>query len=44
VICPLHAHQFNLETGSGGEPDECVRVYGVQEISGNIILNTEASR
>ena len=39
VICPLHAHQFNLETGSGGEPEECIRVFGVQEIAGNIILN-----
>jgi nitrite reductase (NADH) small subunit len=41
VICPLHAHQFNLETGCGGEADECVAVYGVQESNGNIVLNTE---
>ena len=38
VICPLHAHQFNLETGSGGEPEECVKVFAVQETDGNIIL------
>ena len=40
VICPLHAHQFNLETGCGGETDECLTVYGVQEINGNIVLSS----
>ena len=43
VICPLHAHQFNLETGCGGEADECVALYRVQEISGNIVLNMDSS-
>jgi nitrite reductase (NADH) small subunit len=43
VICPLHAHQFNLETGCGGEAGECVEVYGVQESNGNIVLNTETA-
>ena len=38
VICPLHAHQFNLETGCGGETEECLKVYNVQEINGNIML------
>jgi nitrite reductase (NADH) small subunit len=41
VICPLHAHQFNLETGCGGEPTETLEVYGVQEVGGNIVLNME---
>ena len=39
VICPLHAHQFNLETGCGPDGTECVEVYSVQEINGNIVLN-----
>jgi nitrite reductase (NADH) small subunit len=42
VICPLHAHQFNLETGCGGEPTETLEVYGVQEVEGSIVLNVEA--
>ena len=41
VICPLHAHQFNLETGCGGEAEERVEVYAVQEIEGSIVLNIE---
>ena len=44
VICPLHAHQFNLETGCGGEAEECLAVYGVQEVAGNILLNVEVGR
>jgi nitrite reductase (NADH) small subunit len=41
VICPLHAHQFNLETGTGSELDECVQVYAVQEANGDILLHLE---
>ena len=41
VICPLHAHQFNLETGTGNEPGECVQVYAVQEVNGDILLSLE---
>jgi len=39
VICPLHAHQFNLEDGCGGESEESLKVYGVQEINGNIVVS-----
>jgi nitrite reductase (NADH) small subunit len=39
VICPLHAHRFNLENGTGSEPGECVKVYGVKELEGEIVLN-----
>lgn len=39
VICPLHAHQFNLESGAGAEAMECVRTYRVQEIDRNVVLN-----
>jgi nitrite reductase (NADH) small subunit len=38
IICPLHGHQFNLETGAGSEPAECVRVFAVKEDGGDIIL------
>jgi len=41
VICPLHAHQFDLETGCGGETTECVSAYRVQEMNGSIVLNMD---
>lgn len=41
IICPLHAHQFNLETGCGGETEECLDVYGVEELNGNIVVSLE---
>jgi nitrite reductase (NADH) small subunit len=39
VICPLHAHRFNLEDGAGSEPGECVKVYGIKELNGEILLS-----
>ena len=39
VICPLHAHRFNLEDGTGSEPLECVKVYRVEELRGEILLS-----
>ena len=39
VICPLHAHKFDLETGVGSEPHECVKVYAVREEGGEILLS-----
>jgi nitrite reductase (NADH) small subunit len=44
IICPLHAHQFNLETGVGPEPAECVRVFAVQEVAGDILLRLNGNR
>jgi nitrite reductase (NADH) small subunit len=41
VICPLHSHQFNLQTGSGSEARECVHVYDVEECGGNLMLHIE---
>ena len=41
VICPLHAHQFDLETGAGGDTKECVAIYAVQESHGQILLSLE---
>ena len=43
VICPLHAHQFNLETGCGSETEQ-VEVFGVSEVNGNIVLNVEGGK
>ena len=39
VICPLHAHRFNLKTGAGSEPDECVQVHRVKDLDGEILLH-----
>ena len=44
VICPLHAHQFNLETGCGGVEEERLEVFSVQEVAGNIVLNLEGGQ
>ncbi len=38
VICPLHAHRFNLEDGTGSEPGECVKVHRVKDLDGEILL------
>jgi nitrite reductase (NADH) small subunit len=38
VICPLHAHKFDLATGQGSEPGECVKTYFVSEANGEILL------
>lgn len=38
VMCPLHAHKFDLETGEGSEPGECVTVYTVSEADGEVLL------
>ena len=39
VICPLHAHKFDLATGTGSEPGECVKIFPVRELNGEILLN-----
>lgn len=38
VICPLHSHKFNLETGAGSELHECLRVHRVKNVDGKIEL------
>jgi len=38
VICPLHAHHFDLETGTGGDAAECVQTYSVEEADGKLLL------
>lgn len=39
VICPLHAHKFDLETGEGSEKGECVKTYKVEAAKGEILLH-----
>lgn len=38
VICPLHSHKFELATGNGSEPHECVKTYAVREVNGEVLL------
>jgi nitrite reductase (NADH) small subunit len=38
VICPLHAHKFDLANGQGSEPGECVKTYSVSEANGELLL------
>lgn len=39
VICPLHAHKFNLATGQGNEDGECVKTFSVRTVNGEILLD-----
>ena len=39
VICPLHSHRFDLKDGAGSEPGECVRVYAVKVMDGEIVIS-----
>jgi nitrite reductase (NADH) small subunit len=38
VICPLHGHKFDLATGAGSEPHECVKTYSVECRDGDVLL------
>jgi nitrite reductase (NADH) small subunit len=42
VICPLHAHQFNLESGEGSE-SECVQTFAVEEFNGELLVSFEGA-
>lgn len=39
VICPLHAHKFDLQSGTGSEAGECVKVFAVCELRGELLLS-----
>ena len=41
VICPLHAHKFDLCTGQGPNPEECLRTYEVRDVKGEILLSLQ---
>ncbi len=36
VVCPLHGHKFDLTTGKGSEPHECIQVFRVREENGDL--------
>ncbi len=38
VICPLHAHRFDLNTGKGSELKECLRTFRVSVLNGQIYI------
>jgi nitrite reductase (NADH) small subunit len=38
VVCPLHAHKFDLCSGNGSEPHECVRSFKVWTDNGEIVI------
>ncbi|HYG75937.1 MAG TPA: nitrite reductase (NAD(P)H) small subunit [Planctomycetota bacterium] len=39
VVCPLHSHKFDLSSGKGGEPRECLKTYAVRVFNGEILLS-----
>ena len=41
VICPLHAHKFDLCTGEGPAPQEKLHVYSIREEKGDILIGVE---
>jgi nitrite reductase (NADH) small subunit len=42
VICPLHAHKFDLCTGQGPTAQECLRIHDVRDVNGEILLTLQA--
>jgi nitrite reductase (NADH) small subunit len=43
VICPLHGHKFDLETGRSGDPGEALLTYRVWEEKGEILVGVEGT-
>lgn len=39
VVCPLHAHKFDLCSGHGSDGHECVKTFRVAVVDGNIHLS-----
>ena len=44
VICPLHAHKFDLCTGQGPNPQECIKTYQVSESHGEIMVRVDGGK
>ena len=42
IVCPLHAHKFDLTTGQGQEKHECVQTFRVRVRDGELILEYPA--
>lgn len=43
VICPLHGHKFDLACGAGSEPAECVEVFPLRVIDGELQAGVAAA-
>jgi nitrite reductase (NADH) small subunit len=43
VICPLHGHKFNLQSGEGSEAHECVKTYAVDQSNGEIFVRLDVA-
>ena len=39
IICPLHAHVYDLSTGEGPVEKECITVFPVREKDGQILVD-----
>jgi nitrite reductase (NADH) small subunit len=44
VICPLHAHKFDLAGGAGAEVGECIEIYPVREQAGSVFVGISGER
>ena len=42
VLCPLHGHKFDLQTGAGKEGHECVRPFKIFQENNEIIIECPA--
>ncbi len=38
VVCPLHGHKFDLETGKGSDGQECVKVFKTWQENGSVMI------
>ncbi len=43
IVCPLHGHKFDLNTGEGHDGDGCLQTYKVVQEGSNIILSFDFS-
>lgn len=43
VICPLHGHKFDLESGCGTDPSETLLTYPVRVENGEILIGLEGT-
>lgn len=41
VICPLHGHKFDLITGQGSDPRECIKVFKAWAKDQNIVVEVQ---
>jgi len=39
VICPFHAQKYDLCTGRGPAPDDCLKTYPVRDVNGEIVVS-----